>query len=308
MTRQINQKQDSPPVDSAAPAADDSAFLDRLAARVRARRAQRGMTRKILAKDSGVSERYLAQLEAGEGNASVLVLRKIARAMDFTLDDLVAEGPDRPVDQRLIVELLNRLNSKDLAEARSLLNERFAKKPVGPGDSAHNLRFSLIGLRGAGKSTLGRRLAAHLAISFVEVNRLIAEDYGAPVSEILEWAGQPAYRRYERQALERAVESNANVVIATGGGLVTEPATLDFLLANTLTIWIKASPDEHMQRVIDQGDLRPMAKNREAMDDLKQILKARDPYYSKASLQLDTTGRTEDESFADLVTLIGPYL
>lgn len=287
-------------------AADDTAYLMKLAARVRAARAQRGMTRKILARDSQVSERYLAQLEAGEGNASVLVLRKIARAMDFTLEDLLTESLDRPVDQRLIIELLNRLDSKDLAEARQLLNDRFARR--NNNNRSGKLRISLIGLRGAGKSTLGRRLAEHLAVPFVEVNRLIEEEYGAPVAEILEWAGQPTYRRYEKKALERAVSENDRVVIATGGSIVTEPATLDYLLANTLTIWLRASPEEHMQRVIAQGDRRPMAKNREAMEDLKHILKARDRYYSKANLQLDTAGRTEDESFADLVALVQPYL
>lgn len=284
--------------------AGDEAFLARLAARVRAARARRGMTRKILARDSGVSERYLAQLEGGKGNASVLVLRKIAAAMDFNLEDLIAEAPDRPVDQRLIVELLNRLDNGDLAEAREMLNARFGRKT----QSAGKLRISLIGLRGGGKSTLGKRLADYLDIPFVELNRFIEQEYGAPVSEIIEWAGQPTYRRHERRALEKAVKTNDRVVIATGGGLVTEPATLDFLLASTLSIWVKASPEEHMNRVIAQGDLRPMARNRQAMTDLKQILKARGPYYSKASLELDTSGKSVDESFADLLKLVSPYL
>ena len=284
--------------------ADEEQFLHRLAERVRAGRARRGMTRKNLSRDSDVSERYLAQLEGGEGNASVLVLRRIARAVGLPLDSLLSEAPERSVDELLIQESLKRLEPEEIAELRHYIDRRHAAK--NRADKA--IHISLVGLRGAGKSTLGRRLADRLGVPFVELNRLIEEEYGAPINEILELSGQSTYRRYERRALERVVNDYPAAIIGTGGGLVTEPSTLDYLLKHTLTVWLTASPAEHMKRVIEQGDMRPMADNTEAMDDLKRILKAREPYYRKAPLTLSTAGKTEDESLQDLVDLVSPHL
>lgn len=286
--------------DIAAADREEDRFLMGLAERVRAARARRGMTRKILSRDSGVSERYLAQLEGGQGNASVLVLRRIAQAVGLPLEALISDSGERTVDEQLIHAALKRLKPAELAEVRALIDQRFT------GDAGDDRagRISLVGLRGAGKTTLGRRLAAHLGVPFVELNRLIEEEYGAPINEILELSGQATYRRYERRALERVVAEYPRVVIGTGGGLVTEPATLDYLLKHTLTIWLTATPQEHMARVIAQGDMRPMADNKEAMEDLKRILKAREPYYRQAALTLSTAGKTEDEALRDLIALI----
>lgn len=274
----------------------DADYLRLLGQRVRKARGQRGMSRKILARDSGVSERYLAQLESGTGNASVLLLRQIARAMDMQLADLVSDAPERPVDTTLILQFLGRLSPEQLTEARQLLQQSFE---AAEGAQQHG-RIALIGLRGGGKSTLGRKLAQHLRVPFVELNRMIEEEYGASVGEIFNLYGQPAFRRYERRCLESIIERYDRVVIATGGGIVAEPATFDLLLSACRAVWIQASPEEHMQRVIDQGDLRPMANNAEAMEDLKNILAARAPYYAKAEIHLDTSGKPVERSFADL--------
>ncbi len=274
----------------------DADYLRLLGQRVRKARGQRGMSRKILARDSGVSERYLAQLEGGNGNASVLLLRQIARAMDMQLADLVSDAPERPVDTTLILQFLGRLSADELSEARHLLAQSFeaAEGTRAPG------RIALIGLRGGGKSTLGKKLAQHLRVPFVELNKMIEEEYGASVAEIFNLYGQPAFRRYERRCLESIIERYDRVVIATGGGIVAEPGTFDLLLSACRAVWVQASPEEHMQRVLDQGDLRPMANNAEAMEDLKNILAAREPYYAKAEIHLDTSGRAAEVSFADL--------
>ena len=279
----------------------DAEYLRLLGQRVRKARGQRGMSRKILARDSGVSERYLAQLESGTGNASVLLLRQIARAMDMQLADLVSDAPERPVDTTLILQFLGRLSPEQLTEARQLLQQSFE---AAEGAQAHG-RIALIGLRGGGKSTLGKKLAQQLRVPFVELNRMIEEEYGASVGEIFNLYGQPAFRRYERRCLETIIERYDRVVIATGGGIVAEPATFDLLLSACRAVWVQASPEEHMQRVVDQGDLRPMANNAEAMEDLKNILAARDPYYAKAEIHLDTSGQPVERSFQDLLRALG---
>ncbi len=271
-------------------------YLSLIGERVRGARARRGMTRKMLARDSGVSERYLAQLESGRGNVSVLLLRKIARAMGLPLTDLARDGPDRPVEFTLLRQLLERLSPEDLAEAHRLLGERFGRTLRGQRAE----RIALIGLRGAGKSTLGRRLAAHLGVPFLDMGMEIERDSGMSLSEIFSLSDQAAYRRLERRCLERLVDTYAAAVIETGGSLVSEPGTFELLLQACYTIWIKASPEEHMGRVIAQGDYRPMAGNAEAMADLRRILAERDPLYGKADALVDTAGQREAESFKDL--------
>ena len=271
-------------------------YLKRVGDRVRGTRARRGMTRKMLACDSGVSERYLAQLEGGQGNVSILLLRQIARAMGLPLADLARDGPDRPVEFTLLRELLERLSPEHLAEAHQMLGERFGRAWRG----RRAERIALIGLRGAGKSTLGRRLAAHLGVPFLDMGVEIERDSGMSLSEIFALSDQAAYRRLERRCLERLVESYAAAVIETGGSLVSEPATFELLLQACYTVWIKALPEEHMGRVIAQGDYRPMAGNAEAMADLRRILAERDSLYRKADAVVDTNGRREAESFEDL--------
>jgi XRE family aerobic/anaerobic benzoate catabolism transcriptional regulator len=274
----------------------EAAYLRLLGERIREARARRGMTRKILARDSGVSERYLAQLEAGQGNISIALLRQVAAAMGLPLADLVREEPDRPVELALLIETLSRLSGKELGHARKLLSDAFGAAVSG----GRRQRIALIGLRGAGKSTLGALLARDLGVPFIELDREIEREFGTGLSEIFDLYGQAAYRRAERRALEAVIERSERAVIATGGSLVSEPATFDFLLSACFTVWLKASPEEHMGRVAAQGDLRPMAASEEAMADLRRILAGRDALYAKADIAVDTAAKTVEQSLADL--------
>ncbi len=244
----------------------ESEYLRQLGERIREARARRGMTRRILARDSGVSERYLAQLEGGQGNISIILLRQVAEAMGLPLADLVREGPERPVELALLLQSLERLSPQELTQARQLLATAFG----GAIAADRRRRIALIGLRGAGKSTLGRRLAAARGVPFIELDREIERLSGLALGEIFQLYGQPAFRRYERRCLETVIERHREAVIATGGSLVSEPGTFDLLLAACFTIWIKAAPEEHMSRVLAQGDTRPMAENDEAMADLRR--------------------------------------
>jgi XRE family transcriptional regulator, aerobic/anaerobic benzoate catabolism transcriptional regulator len=281
---------------------DEAVYLRLLGDRIREARARRGMTRKILARDSKVSERYLAQLEAGHGNISIALLRQIAHAMGLPLGDLVREEPDRPVELTLLIQTLSRLQPKDLAEARKLLAETFGAAV----ESERRHRIALIGLRGAGKSTLGARLAKELGVPFIELDREIERESGTSLSEVFDLYGQAAYRRYERRALEGIIERHDRAVIATGGSIVSEPGTFDLLLAACYTVWLTAAPEEHMGRVVAQGDYRPMAENDEAMEDLRRILIGRTALYSKADATVDTAGKTAEQSFKELKAATSP--
>jgi len=274
----------------------EAEYLRLLGERIREARARRGMTRKILARDSDVSERYLAQLETGQGNISIVLLRQIAHAMGLPLGDLVREEPDRPVELTLLIQTLSRLPAKDLAQARKLLSETFGAAVA----SERRHRIALIGLRGAGKSTLGAMLAKALAVPFIELDREIERDSGTRLAEVFDLYGQAAYRRYERRALEGVIERYDRAVIATGGSIVSEPATFDLLLSACYTVWLTAAPEEHMSRVVAQGDTRPMAENEQAMEDLRRILAGRNALYSKADARIDTAGKTVEQSFAEL--------
>jgi XRE family transcriptional regulator, aerobic/anaerobic benzoate catabolism transcriptional regulator len=270
---------------SALASATDSSFLKLLGDRVREARARRGMTRKILARDSGVSERYLAQLETGQGNISILLLRDIARALDLPVEALVYDGPEPPIDLVHTTEFLRRLPGEELAQARSLLLEHFGGVDL----AARRGRIALIGLRGAGKSTLGAMLAERLEVPFLELDRLIEQESGVSLSAIFDLYGQSGFRRFERRCLDDVIERYPRFVLATGGSLVSEPATFERLLTMCYTVWLHASPEDHMQRVIAQGDMRPMADNRESMSDLQRILAVREPLYRKADLKIDTS-------------------
>jgi XRE family aerobic/anaerobic benzoate catabolism transcriptional regulator len=286
-----------------APARPDAdAFLRRLGERVRTMRSRRGMSRKALANYSKVSERYLAQLEAGEGNCSIVLLRRIAKAMSVPVAEIVDDRPERPVETLLLEHLLNRLSPMEIVEARELLLSRLG----GPASEWRRSRIALIGLRGGGKSTVGRLLGARLDVPFIELDRVIEQSSGMALSEIFEMFGQETFRRMERAALEDVLQKHQRFVLATGGSIVTEPGTFELLLTSCLTIWVRAAPDEHMQRVIEQGDPRPMADNARAMDDLVSILKSREPLYAKADVVLDTAGKTPEHSLRDLIDRLGP--
>lgn len=275
-------------------------YLHLLGDRVRAARSRRGMARKILARDSGVSERYLAQLETGQGNISIALLRQIAHAMSLPLEDLVREGAERPIELTLLIQRLERLSTDELAEAVQLIAGRFGLD----NNAYRNSRIALIGLRGAGKTTLGRTLAPEIGMPFVEMAREIEDVSGMGLDQIFDLSGQAGYRRYERRALERVLDRHQTCVIATGGSLVSEPATYDLLLNNCFTVWVKATPEEHMARVIAQGDMRPMAGNSEAMEDLRGILAERTALYSKADASIETSGMSVEESLAALTDLL----
>ena len=276
---------------------DHDQFLALLGERVRAARSQRGMTRKILSAESTVSERYLAQLETGRGNVSIILLRQIATAMNLQLMDLVQEGPDRPVELSLILEQLTNLDQEELIDLHQFLRQRYTPFKEQSG------RIALIGLRGAGKSTLGRALAKRLDRPFVQLNQFVEEAAGMSQGEIFDLLGQAAFRRLERQCLDQMIESHDLAVIETGGGIVAEAGTYERLLSTCHTIWLQAAPEEHMDRVAAQGDQRPMAGNRQAMDDLRQILAGRESLYRKASATLRTSGRTISNCLDELVEI-----
>lgn len=272
-------------------------LLSALGERVRLLRSRKGMTRRILAKSSGVSERHLANLELGVGNASIVVLAQVARALDCALTDLLADAATASPERMLIGALLQGRSEDALTRGRTALAALYGQ---GGTEGARKRRIALVGLRGAGKSTLGRMLAEKLAVPFVELTREIERVAGCSLAEIQNLLGQAAYRRYEKRALEEILTRHADAVIATPGGIVSDPATFNLLLSECLTVWLKASPAEHMQRVVTQGDLRPMAGNHEAMDDLERILASRAPLYGKAEISVDTSVKTLAANFAQL--------
>lgn len=277
----------------------DAAFLARLGERVRELRMQRGLSRKGLARDSDVSERYLAELEAGRGNISILLLRQVGAALGLPLVELLRDNDDQPVELALILEFLQRLPKLRLARVHARLMREYDGQP-----ESRSGRVALLGLRGAGKSTLGEALATEMKLPFLELDREIEREAGTSLSEIFLMYGQPGYRRYEYRCLERILESHVRCVIATGGSIVSEPATYDLVLSSCFTVWLKAEPAEHMARVIAQGDMRPMAGNAQAMDDLKRILQSRAALYGQADATVNTAGRSVKQSLKDLKRVI----
>jgi XRE family aerobic/anaerobic benzoate catabolism transcriptional regulator len=275
----------------------EATLLAVLAERVRAIRARRGLTRRALAATADISERHLANLESGTGNASILVLQQVATALQCPLAALVGDVSTSSPEWLLIRDVLEGREESDLRRARMHLAELFGSNR----DAIDRLqRIALVGLRGAGKSTLGRMLADALGRPFVELNREVARIAGCSVAEIHALYGANAYRRYERRALEETLDTLPEAVIATPGGIVSEAATFGLLLGRCFTVWLRASPEEHMGRVVAQGDTRPMAGHREAMEDLKRILAGRADFYAKADVAVDTGGQALQDAFEAL--------
>jgi XRE family aerobic/anaerobic benzoate catabolism transcriptional regulator len=273
-------------------------FLIALGERVRALRARRGMTRKALALATDVSERHLANLEYGVGNASILVLLQVTQALQCSFAEILGDATTQSPEWLLLREILENRDEATLRRVRIAVGEMLATR-AGAGEEAHgrSLRIALIGLRGAGKSTLGRMLAEDLDFPFVELSREIEKLAGFSTAEILGLYGQIAYRRYERRALEEAIRNYPEAVIATAGGMVSDLMSFNLLLQRCTTVWLRAAPEDHMGRVMAQGDMRPMAASAEAMEDLKSILASRSAFYSKAELHVETSAQPLLETF-----------
>jgi XRE family aerobic/anaerobic benzoate catabolism transcriptional regulator len=288
-------------IDSPDPETD---FLEELGQRVRTMRALRGMSRKVLAKVSGISERYIAQLESGKGNVSIVLLRRVANAMAAHLEDLIPSGEPTP-DWPVIRDLLRKATPGQIAQARDVLSGH------GGAAAQRGMSFAgiaLIGLRGAGKSTLGKMLAKKIGWNFVELNKEIEAQNGLSVAEIIALYGQEGFRRMEQAALGQLLSRKELTVLATGGGIVSEPLTFDLILSSFYTIWLKAEPEEHMARVRRQGDLRPMADDRSAMAELRTILRSREPLYARAAAVVDTAGLSVDAASSRLIDAVAPVL
>ena len=275
-------------------------FLTALGERVRALRARRGLTRKSLAAAADVSERHLANLEYGTGNASILILQQVANSLQCSLAELLGDVTTSNPEWLMIREQLAHADEAMIRRVRLSIDDMLGAS----GGQTRNQRVALIGLRGAGKSTLGQRLADDLGYPFVEVNREIEKLAGCSVNEIQALYGMNAYRRYEKRALEAVIQANPQAIIATPGGMVSDVATFNLLLSACTTVWLKAEPEDHMQRVIAQGDMRPMASSKEAMEDLKQILKGRAAFYSKADVTINTSAQDEGATFELLSTQV----
>jgi XRE family aerobic/anaerobic benzoate catabolism transcriptional regulator len=283
-------------------------FLVALGERVRTLRSRRGMTRKAVALAADVSERHLANLEYGTGNASILVLLQVAQALQCSLTELLGDVTTSSPEWLLIRELLEKRNEADLRRVRMAIGGLLDGHAAPVDDAGRQARIALIGLRGAGKSTLGQRLADDLGYAFVELSREIEKFAGCSINEIHALYGTPAYRRYERRALEETIQIYPEVVIATPGGLVSDAANFNLLLTHCTTVWLQADPADHMGRVAAQGDMRPMAASREAMEDLKRILAGRSAFYSKADLHFNTSGQSVDDAFDGLRTQVWEVL
>jgi XRE family transcriptional regulator, aerobic/anaerobic benzoate catabolism transcriptional regulator len=282
----------------------DAGFAAEIGRMVRLGRARRGMSRRQLAQESNTSERYLAQIESGASNPSVLVMRAVADALETPMFELLPQTGGLSAPYARIVELLGRVPPSDLPAIADMIERRIDQAAA----TGRAKRIALVGLRGAGKSSLGKMLADRLGVKFIELDRMVEQEYGASIPLMIEISGLAAFRRHERACLERVVKENEAAVIATAGGIVSNPETYAFLLRHTHSVWISAQPDEHMSRVMRQGDFRPMAHNRQAMADLVTILESRRADYARAEAVLDTAGESIEQSFAKLRKIVAPWM
>jgi len=281
--------------DAPSPGEATEALMAQIGERLRRARQRQGIPRRVLSDLSGVSPRYLADLETGRGNVSIGVLLRVAEALGERVDHLLAD--DKAAEARRIAEMFRTADAATRARVRDIL------APTESG-AARGRRIALIGLRGAGKSTLGRKLGTRLDLPFVELNAEIEAQSGMPVNELIALYGQEGYRRLEASAIGRIADGHDAMVLAVAGGIVSEPDTYEALLARFHTIWLRATPAEHMERVRAQGDMRPMAGNPAAMDQLRSILTSREAQYARAGATLDTSGRGIEQSLSDLVLLV----
>jgi len=278
----------------------ETEFLRMLGERVRKERSRRSLTRKDLALASAVSERFLAQLETGHGNISIIRLRRIAHAMDLGVERLAQERNGDVPEIAGTIALLEKLKPEERRRAQAMLLEKFGAKS----EDERRGRVALVGLRGAGKSTLGALLAERMGAPFIELDRRIEQESGVKLSAVFDLYGPAGFHRMEREALERVLETNERFVLATGGSLVNEPETFSRLRSACFTVWLKAKPEDHMHRVIAQGDKRPMAGSQWAMADLRKILAGREPLYEKADASVNTSGKTVKQAAAELAACV----
>lgn len=280
---------------------DRGPLLDEFGERLRVLRARRGMTRRDLGRASSVSDRYVASLESGKANPSLLVLDQLARGLECSVAEILGDMTTASPEWLLLRDLLRDRGEADVRKARIVASESIGVQ-VDHGSSVR--RIALIGLRGAGKSTLGHLLAEDLDMPLIELSEHIERIAGYSIREIQDLYGTRAYRRYEYRALAEALQIYPEFVMAAPGGLVSEPSTFRLLLSHCWTVWLRAEPEDHMRRVAQQGDLRPMAGNSEAMDDLRRILTVREPFYSKADVAVDTSSQSLDDTFLLLRTTV----
>jgi XRE family transcriptional regulator, aerobic/anaerobic benzoate catabolism transcriptional regulator len=278
----------------------ETEFLKMLGERVRQERSRREITRKALAKAAYVSERFLAQLETGHGNISIIRLRRIAHAMGMGVERLAQEKNGDAPEMAGVVALLEKLKPEERRRARTMLLEKFGARS----EEERRGRIALVGMRGAGKSTLGVLLAERIGAPFIELDRRIEQESGVKLSAVFDLYGPAGFHRLEREALERVLETHERFVLATGGSIVNEPETFSRLRSACYTVWLKAKPEEHMQRVIAQGDKRPMAGSQWAMADLRKILTGREPMYEKADASVDTSGKTVKQAASELAAAV----
>ncbi len=279
--------------------APDESYLRLVGERVRLQRVRLSMSRKVLSQASGVSERYLAELERGTGNASLLILRRIAGAMCLKVSDFVSETPERPVDLTLAITQLERLGPRDVMEARQILADRFGVRKVKPAGL-----IALVGLRGAGKAAIGKMAADAMGIPFIELDREIERNSGMELSEIFSTHGEQAYRELELEALEQVIANNDRAILATGGGIVTSDENFKALLENCLTVWLRAAPEQLLERARKAVALRPTGLSRQATTELTLMLENRQPLYARADAGLDTAGLPDAELAQKLIQLI----
>ena len=278
----------------------EAEFLKRLGARVRAERARREITRKELAKAAYVSERFLAQLETGHGNISIIRLRRIAHALGMGVEYLAQEKNGDMPEMAGVIALLEKLKPEERRRAQALLLEKFGA----PKEEERRGRIALVGMRGAGKSTLGALLAERMGAPLIELDRRIEQESGVKLSAIFDLYGPAGFHRLEREALERVLGTQERFVLATGGSIVNEPETFARLRSACFTVWLRAKPEEHMQRVIAQGDKRPMAGSQWAMADLRKILTGREPLYEQADATVNTSGKSPRQAAAELAAIV----